>query len=228
MLIHLGAALGFPITLWGVLVSLVATFCALYFVYRIAEQHWGQKVARPAVLTFAFFPTAFFLNAVYSEAIFVAFAAGSYRAAYVQRDLLLAGLWGALAAATRNTGVLLLIPLVYLWLRNRSEFGWRGLWQLALVPVGLLGYMIFLWYKFGDPLMFANAQTSWDRELTNPLATLEKAWTSAAEGLKVVLDPATLFLEQSAVPSLEASNAVNLIFLVLFLVLMGIGFAILP
>src|SRR5215217_2707088 len=229
MLMRLGAALGVPTALWGVLISLIATFCSLYFVYRIAEKHWGQKVARNAVLTFAFFPTAFFLNAVYSEALFVAFAAGSYWAAYVRRDLLLAGLWGALATATRNSGVLLLIPLVYLWLRNRSEFGWRGVWQLALVLVGLLGYMIFLWYEFGDPLMFANAQTTgWGRELTNPLASLEDAWTSAADGLKYVLDPATLFLEQSPVPSLEASNAVNLIFLVLFLVLMAIGFAILP
>src|SRR5215203_6003540 len=230
MLIHAaGAALGGPAALWGVLISLVATFCALYFMYRIAEKHWGQKVARSTVLTFAFFPTAFFLNAVYSEALFVAFAAGSYWAAYVRRDLLLAGLWGALAAATRNSGVLLLIPLVYLWLRNRSEFGWRGLWQLALVPAGLLGYMIFLWYEFGDPLMFANAQTTgWGRELTNPLATLEHAWTSAAEGLKYVLDPATLFLDQSINPAFAAANAWNIIFLVLFLVLMGIGFAILP
>jgi hypothetical protein len=229
MLIRAGLALGVPIALWGVLVSLVATFCALYFVYRIAEKHWGLKVARNAVLTFAFFPTAFFLNAVYSEALFVAFAAGSYWAAYVRRDLFLAGLCGALAAATRNSGVLLLIPLVYLWLRNRSEFGWRGLWDLALVPAGLLGYMIFLWYKFEDPLIFANAQSlGWGRELTNPLATLEYAWTSAAEGLKYVLDPTTLFLDPSPVPSLAASNAVNLIFLVLFLVLMGIGFAVLP
>jgi hypothetical protein len=229
MLMRLGAALGGPTALWGVLVSLIATFCSLYFVYQIAEKHWGQKVARNAVLTFAFFPTAFFLNAVYSEALFVAFAAGSYWAAYVRRDLLLAGLWGALAAATRNSGVLLLIPLFYLWLRNRSEFGWRGLWELALVPAGLLGYMILLWYEFGDPLMFANAQTTgWGRELTNPLATLEKAWTSAAEGLKYVLDPATLFLGETAAPSLEASNTVNIIFLILFLVLMGIGFAILP
>src|SRR5215217_6028413 len=94
MLMRLGAGLGGPTALWGVLVSLVATFCALYFVYRIAEKHWGQKVARNAVLTFAFFPTAFFLNAVYTEALFVAFAAGSYWEAYGRRDLLLAGLWG--------------------------------------------------------------------------------------------------------------------------------------
>jgi Gpi18-like mannosyltransferase len=113
---------------------------------------------------------------VYTEALFVAFAAGSYWAAYVRRDLLLAGLCGALAAATRNSGVLLLIPLVYLWLRNQSEFGWQAVWKLALVPIGLVGYMIFLWYKFGDPLIFANAQTTgWARKLTNPLATLQES-----------------------------------------------------
>src|SRR5215217_1934183 len=223
MLMRLGAALGVPTALWGVLISLIATFCSLYFVYRIAEKHWGQKVARNAVLTFAFFPTAFFLNAVYTEALFVALAAGSYWEAYGRRDLLLAGLWGALAAATRSSGVLLLIPLVYLWLRNRTEFGWRGLWQLALVPAGLLGYMIFLWYKFGDPLMFTNVQTIWGRELTSPLATLEYAWTSAADGLQYVLDPATLFLDQSGNPAGIASNTVNILFLVLLLVLLGIG-----
>src|SRR5215218_2646275 len=229
LFVRAGISIGGRPALWGVLISLVATLFALYFLYRIAEKLQNKEVARAATLTFAFFPTAFFLNAVYSEALFVAFAAGSYWAAYVRRELLLAGLLGALTAATRNSGVLLLIPLVYLWLRNRSEFGWRGLWQLALVPAGLLGYMFFLWYEFGDPLMFANAQTTgWGRELTNPLATLEQAWTSAAEGLKYVLDPATLFLDQSLDPSFHASNVVNLIFLVLLFVLMGIGFALLP
>src|SRR5215211_5924221 len=229
MLVRAGISLGGRPALWGVLISLVATVFALYFLYRIAEKLQNKEVARTATLAFAFFPTAFFLNAVYTEAIFVAFAAGSYWAAYVRRNLLLAGLLGALAAATRNTGVLLLIPLVYLWLHNRSEFGWRGVWKIALVPAGLLGYMLFLWYRFGDPLVFADAQAIyWGRELTNPLVTLAKALVSAAYGLKSVLDPATLFLSTDVSPAGEASNTFNLAFLVLFLILMGIGFMILP
>jgi len=123
MLIRLGAALGGTPAFWGVLVSLVATCFALYFLYQIAEKHWGPKVARATALTFAFFPAAFFLNAVYTEALFVGLSAGSFWAANVRRDLLLAGVLGALAAATRNLGVLLLIPLGYEWLRNRREFG---------------------------------------------------------------------------------------------------------
>ena len=125
--------------------------------------------------------------------------------------------------------MLLLIPLVYEWLRHRQEFGWRGAWELSLVPVGLLGYMVFLWYQFGDPLLFADAQTVfWGRELTNPLTTLGEAWIDAGQSVPYLLDPATLFLDPRAGPTLEASSAINIVFLVLFLVLMGVGFAVLP
>jgi hypothetical protein len=229
IIVRVGAALGGGPALWGVLISLVATVFALYFLYRIAEKFWDKAVARATTLTFAFFPTAFFLNAPFTEALFIAFAAGSLWATYVRRDLFLAGLLGAAAAGTRNSGVLLLIPLLYEWLRNQREFGWRGVGEMALVPAGLLGYMLFLWYSFGDPLIFANAQTVyWGRELTNPLTTLGYAWIDAGEGLKYVLDPATLFLDPAASPALEASGVVNIVFLALFLVLMGVGFVVLP
>lgn len=229
MLVHLATSLGGGLALWGVAISLAATVFALYFLYRVAERLWDVTAARATILAFAFFPTAFFLNAVYTEALFVAFATGSYWAAYVRRDLLLAGLLGTLAAATRNTGILLLIPLGYEFIRNRHEFGWRGVLELALVPVGLLGYMVFLQGRFGNALMFTDVQTQyWDRDLTNPLDTLKAAWTDAGEGLRYVLDPATLFLDPAALPALEASGVVNIVFLALSLVLMGVGFAVLP
>ena len=229
MLVRAGTALGGGPYLWGVLVSLTATLFALYFLYQIAEKLLGVRAARATTLAFAFFPTAFFLNAVYTEALFLAFVTGSFWAAYVRRDLLLAGVLGALAAATRNFGVLLLIPLGYEWLRNRREFGWRGALGAGIVPAGLLGYALFLWYRFGDPLIFARQQSAhWNRELTNPLTTLQEAWTKAGDGLEHVFDPATLFLGRASGPALEASNTLNIAFLFLFLVLMGIGFAVLP
>jgi hypothetical protein len=229
MIVRVGTALGGGPALWGVLVSLVATAFAMYFLYRIAEKFRGKEVARATTFAFAFFPTAFFLNATYTEALFVAFAAGSFWAAYVRQDLFLAGLLGALAAATRNFGVLLLIPLYYEWLRNRREFGWRGALHLGLVPAGLLGYMAYLWGRFGDPLIFFRQQgVTWGRELIDPGSALGMAWAKAGDGLEYVLDPASLFLDPAAGPSLEASNVVNVVFLALFLVLMGVGFALLP
>jgi hypothetical protein len=225
MLIRFGAALGGNPAFWGVLISLVATFFALYLLYRIAEKQWGIKVARAAVLTFAFFPTAFFLNAVYTEALFVALSAGSFWAATVRRDLLLAGILGALAAATRNLGVLVLVPLGYEWLHNRREYGWRGALWVGIVPAGLLGYIVFLWARFGDPLITMHQQRDyWYREPTNPLTTLTGAWSGAKEGLTHVLDPRSLFLDQAFFgAAFEASRTVDLAFLYLFLILIIVG-----
>jgi hypothetical protein len=229
MLMRAGTFLGGGPVLWGVLVSLAATLFAMFFLYRIAEDWKGEGVARAAVLTFAFFPTAYYLNAAYTEALFLLFTTGCVWAARVRRDLLLAGLFGALATATRNVGVLLLIPLAYELLRHRREFGWRGLFGLGLVPLGIVGYTLFLWGRFGDPFISARQQGDyWGRYLTNPVATLDLAWQAAGGGVAYVLEPLSLLTSRSPAPALAASNTLNLAFLVLFLVLIGVGFVVLP
>jgi Dolichyl-phosphate-mannose-protein mannosyltransferase len=229
MLMRLGISLGGGPAFWGVLISLLATPVALFFLYRIAENLYDSRAARAATLALAFFPTAFFLNAVYTEALFLALSAGAVWAALVRRNLLLAGLLGSLAAATRNLGVILLLPLFFEWLRYRREFGLRGLAGLALVPAGFLAYAAFLWGRFGDPLVFASQQDEyWGRELTNPFTTLADAWQAARDGARYLFDPETLFLNTDATPALEASNTLNFAFMVLFLVLLAVGFVALP
>ena len=215
--------------MWGVLVSLAATVFALFFVYRLSEHLYDVRAARAATLCLAFFPTAFFLNAVYTEAIFLALTTGTLWAALVRRDFLLAGLLGAFAAATRNLGVLLLIPLFFEWARHRREVGLRGVFGIALVPAGLAAYAAYLWARFGEPLVFARQQGEyWNREFSGPLATLGDAWRAAGTGMEYVLDPATLFLGTDATPALEASNVLNLAFLVFFLVVALAGLFVLP
>ena len=127
------------LSVYGVLISLIAFLFALYFVYRIAEEGWGARVAQGTVLALAFFPTSFFFNAVYTESLFLALSAGAVWAARVRKDLLLASALAGLATATRSVGVLLLIPLVAEW-SDRQEYGWRAVY-LALVPSGLVAYM---------------------------------------------------------------------------------------
>ena len=229
MLVRLGTVLGGGPAFWGVLISLVATLFTLYFLYGIAERLYNTDVARASALTLAFFPTAFFLNAVYTESLFLMFTTGSIWALYTRRDLLLAGLLGGLAAATRNLGLLLLIPLFIEWYRNRREFGSSGLAGILLVPVGLLAYVIFLAGRFGDPFISARQQEEyWGRTFVNPAATLQGAWNSAVEGAGYWLQPGVLFLGSSPGPSLEASNTLNLAFFALLLVLMIVGFMSLP
>jgi len=54
MLLRVGTAVGGGPALWGVLISLVATPFAMYFLYGIAEKLQGVKAARIAVVAFAF------------------------------------------------------------------------------------------------------------------------------------------------------------------------------
>ena len=228
-LVKLGTVIGGGPALCGVLVSLVSTLFALFFVYRIAEKLYDGRAARAATLCAAFFPTAFFLNAVYTEALFLALTAGASWAALVRRNLLLAGLLGALAAATRSVGVLLVVPLLWEWARHRRELGWRGLLAVGLVPAGLAAYAGYLGARFGDPMAFAQQQGEyWNREASGPLATLGDAWEAAGIGLEYVLDPATLFLGTDATPALEASNVLNLAFLVFFGLVALVGLFVLP
>jgi hypothetical protein len=92
-----------------------------------------------------------------------------------------------------------------------------------------VAYAAYLGARFGDPLVFARQQGDyWNREVSGPLATLGDAWTAAGIGVGYVLDPATLFFGTDATPALEASNVLNLGFLVFFLAVALAGLFVLP
>ena len=218
------------LSVWGPLISLVALPFALFFVYRIAEEHWDAGVARGAVLALALFPTAFFLNAAYTESLFLALSAGSLWAARVRRDLLLACALAGLATATRNVGVFLLVPLAYEWFRNREAYRWRGLY-LALAPSGLAAYAAYLWARFGDPLLFYTDQQKWGREPAGPVATVVRAYGSAAEGAGRLLD-GRLWSDPSLARVADhlagAANLYNLLFFLFAVVVLLAGLRDLP
>jgi hypothetical protein len=218
------------LSVWGPLLSLLVLPFALFFVYRIAQDGWGERVARGAVLALAFFPTTFFLNAAYTESLFLALSAGAVWAVRVRKDLLLACVLAGLASATRNVGVFLVVPLAYEWIQNIDQYRWRGAY-LALVPSGLFAYMGYLWARFGDPLLFYSAQGAWGRQPTGPLATVGRAWSSAIEGAGRLLDPGLWSdptLANLANHLARAGNATNLAFFVFAVVVLIAGSRALP
>jgi Mannosyltransferase (PIG-V) len=176
------------LSVWGPLLSLLFLPFAFYFIYQIALDGFDERVAKGTILILAFFPTTFFLNAAYTESLFLALSAGSLWAMRVRKNLLLACVLAALAAATRNVGVFLMGPLIYEWVKDLERFRWRGIY-LLVAPGGLLAYMGYLWVRFSDPLLFYAAQESWGRQATGPLDTAGRAWGSAVEGAGRLLDP---------------------------------------
>jgi Mannosyltransferase (PIG-V) len=218
------------LSVWGPLISLLFLPFAFYFIYHIALEGRGERVARDTVLILAFFPTTFFLNAAYTESLFLALSAGSLWAMRVRKDLLVACVMAALAAATRNVGIFLVVPLMYEWIKDIERFRWRGIY-LLLAPGGLFAYMGYLWVSFGDPLLFYSAQESWGRQATGPLDTASRAWGAAVEGAGRLLDPdlwAHPSLSNAANQLAGASNFFNLAFFVFAIVVLLAGSRYLP
>jgi hypothetical protein len=218
------------LSVWGPLISLLFLPFAFYFIYHIALEGWSERVARGTVLILAFFPTTFFLNAAYTESLFLALSAGSLWAMRVRKDLLLACVLAGFAAATRNVGIFLVAPLMYEWIKEVERFRWRGVY-LLLAPCGLLTYMVYLWVRFGDPLLFYSAQESWGRQATGPLDTASRAWGAAIEGAGRLLDPdlwANPSLSNVANQLAGASNFFNLAFFVFAIVVLVAGSRYLP
>jgi hypothetical protein len=218
------------LSVWGPLISLLFLPFALYFIYHIALEGWGERVARGTVLILALFPTTFFLNAAYTESLFLALSAGSMWAMRVKKDLLLACVLAGFAAATRNVGIFLVVPLMYEWIKDVERFRWRGVY-LLLAPGGLFAYMVYLWVRFGDPLLFYSAQESWGRQATGPLDTASRAWGAAVEGAGRLLDPdlwAHPTLGNAANQLAGASNLFNLAFFVFAMVVLLAGSRYLP
>ncbi len=98
----------------ALLISSLAVIGVFYFVYRLADELAYPQAAARTVLYLAVFPTSFFLFAGYTESLFLVLALGSLDAAFRSRWAI-AGLLAALAALTRLQGVLLIVPLLYVW-----------------------------------------------------------------------------------------------------------------
>ena len=54
------------------------------------------------------------------------------------------------------------------------------------MPAGLALYMAYLWWAFGDPLLFGSAQAYWGRELTLPTSAIWRGAVAAVDGVRWV------------------------------------------
>ena len=148
----------------GIVVSLAAGLGAFALLHRVAEERLGRDGAWRTVLYLAVFPTALFLQAVYSESLYLLLVLAAFMTAERGR-FGAAGLLTGLAILTRATGIALLPALALLAWRARDRP--RAFAGLALsVPVAAI-YPLLLWQQVDDPWAFWNAQDQWHRHLSH-------------------------------------------------------------
>ncbi len=151
----------------GWVLSLLFLLFALVCLHRLVKEFHPGTDPQLAVLFLLVFPTAFFLNAVYTESLFLFLSLAVFYCAF-RKNFVAAGLFGLLAALTRVTGVLLFIPLVWEYWSRRPSPGLRDPRFLAvfLVPLGTFGFFLFHYLRFGDLLLFLKVERWWGRAFT--------------------------------------------------------------
>jgi 4-amino-4-deoxy-L-arabinose transferase-like glycosyltransferase len=202
----------------GLVVSLLACLGSFVLLYRLAEERLGVEGARRTVLYLAVFPMALFLQAVYSESLFLVLVLAAF--ALAERNRFAgAGVVAGLAILTRAAGLALLPALALLAWRHRDRL--RAFAGLALVlPVAAV-YPLVLWQQVGDPWAFANAQDRWHRHLSHagPLGGLWNGLVAGWRGLEQFVVGHGTHVSAANPMHAAAENVQALAFLAVFLVL---------
>lgn len=168
----------------GLVVSnLSLVIAGLLFNALINLDYDDLRINRKAAMFLMFSPYSFFFSYAYTESTFLLLAMGSLLAAR-RNWWFLACLLGALLSATRQVGVLIILPLFLEYVRQYWKPGesiWRlvhpRIFLLGLVPSGLGAYMLFSHLKFGDALAFAHAAAQgFHRYFSSPKVTLYSAY----------------------------------------------------
>ncbi|RRQ82943.1 glycosyltransferase family 39 protein [Streptomyces griseofuscus] len=136
----------------GLLVSILASFAAALGVYAVAERFGGRRAGFAAAGLWAVWPGSGVEWAVYSDSLYVALAVWACYAALTHRWLA-AGVLTFAAGLNRPTAAALIAALAVaalLAVRRGEDGVGRPLFALALAPLGLLGYLLWVGDRMGD------------------------------------------------------------------------------
>jgi len=137
----------------AIILNFVLTIATLFLVIKNLAHSERLKF----LLLFLSFPTSFYLLANYTESFFI-FLLVSFFILLKKKHYLFAAILAGLASGTRLVGSFLFLSLLIDFIRVRKNIFY--LLALSLISIsGILGYMYFLYYRFGDPLMFIHVQS---------------------------------------------------------------------
>ena len=160
----LAPLLGGNFALAGWLVSILSLVGAVIIFYKLLKEFHPTIDPESPIFYLLIFPTAFFLNSVYTESLFLFLSLLTFYYALRGR-FNVAGIFGLLAALTRVTGILLFIPIAWEFFRR---YGARKIFSflftpLLLIPLGTFIFFLYHYFAFGDFLLFLKVESAWGR-----------------------------------------------------------------
>lgn len=179
----------YALTAW--FISLFSLIGAVLFLNKFIKKYHPGINPHTTALYLLIFPTSFFLNAVYTESLFLLLSLATFYYAK-KSSFWLSGLFGMLAALTRVTGVLLFLPVAWeLWVNRKKIKALPGkVIATLLIPTGTTLFFLYHYFKFNDITLFFKVQSAWGRSFSVNQSHL--SFFSSAATANFVLD--TLFV----------------------------------
>lgn len=154
----------------GFLISNIATVIGVIFLYKLVSMEYGEKISKRATFFLLFFPTAFFLTAIYTEALFFALVLASFYYARTQKWIF-AGIIAIPLPLTRIIGLAFFIPLLIEYYHQR-DFKIKNTDKKIVFPLlSIIGVVLFLLTYYavtGNPFSYFEQQNLWNRSFQLP------------------------------------------------------------
>ncbi len=166
----------------GLVISYISFLLSLFFVYKIILLDFKKTVAFRSIVFLLFFPLTFYYTSVYADSLYLLLSVVSFYAAR-KKNWFLAGIFGFLAGLNRLIGIVLLPVLLLEWYAQHKWKMEDGRWKIIisrffrdkaffilLIPLGIIGYGVYLQINFGDFFLFQKAMVEWGQsKLVIPL-----------------------------------------------------------
>lgn len=165
-LIYLGSKIPFITpALAGWIVSTSALLVGMIFLYKLVKQFHPDIDPLEPISLLLIFPTAFFLNSIYTESLFLALSIIFFYYLF-RKNFLLAAVFLAIASLCRINGLFLFVPFMYEYFKTYGvkKFFNINLTSFLIAPLGILGFMFYQYLQFSEPLAFLKSQMEWGRK----------------------------------------------------------------
>jgi hypothetical protein len=148
----------------GLLVSNILSFAGLLLFYFFVLRKFNESIAFCSLVLFMAFPTAFYLNLIYTEGLFLFLLSGFFLAVE-KKKYLLASIFALFLPMTRSVGIFIFIPFLFYILAQRGKgkkieiptfnkplvFRFHPLFLWLLAPlVGFAINLLYIHLKTGD------------------------------------------------------------------------------
>ena len=150
--------LGLRFEIAGMLVNNLSFLIACYCLYFWVKKNHGTKAAIWTVAVLTWIPASMFTGVIYTEGLYLLLSIAALQT-FDSGQYPWTALWGAMATATRPTGIAL-IPAFILtaWKQRKPVSAYLAGFATA---IGLLLYSLYCAIQFREPLAFVIAQKGW-------------------------------------------------------------------